>query len=203
MKKIIKRALKAGGIDLLTETSEKVIDSVLNGGVIEDVPLFGTIAKSLNIGKAIKDQLFEAKLERFLTVLSTIDPEEIEEFNQKMDSDPELHTKVGERVLLLLDRMDDLEKANWLARAFGYFMKGTVTFDKLSLIGRAIDRCALTGLETLIDFKSPTDKHVEYSQELASCGLVHIVGLPLIASADVGSTYRLTNFGEEFVELLL
>ena len=134
---------------------------------------------------------------------STINPDEIKEFNEQMNNDPELHAKVGERVLLLLERMDDMEKADWLARAFKYYMKSTINFDKFSLVSRAIDRCTLSGLEKLNDFNSPTDKHAEFSQELASCGLVHLVGLPLIATPDAGSTYQLTNFGEEFVGLLL
>jgi len=203
MNKIIKKALKAGGIDLLTETAELILDSTLDSDVIEKVPFFGTIAKAVNIGKAIKDQLFETKLERFLTKLSTINPDEIKEFNEQMNSDPELHAKVGERVLLLLERMDDMEKTNSLARAFEYYMKGTINFDKFLLVSRAIDRCTISSLEKLNDFKSPTDKHAEFSQELASCGLVHLVGLPLVASPDVGSTYRLTRIGEEFVESLL
>jgi len=203
MKKIIKSALKAGGIDLLTENAELILDSALDDGVLEEVPFFGTIAKSVNIGKAIKDQLFETKLERFLTKLSTINPDEIKEFNARMNSDPELHARVGERVILLLERMDDMEKPNWFAKAFECYMKGIISFDKFSLISRAIDRCSLSGLEKLNDFKSPSDKHAEFSQELASCGLVHLVGLPLIAAPDAGSTYQLTNFGEEFVGLLL
>ena len=131
MKKIFKRALKAGGIDLLTENAELVLDSILDSGVIEDVSFFGTIAKSIKIGKTIKDQLFETKLERFLIKLSTINPDEIKEFNERMNNDPELHAKVGEKILLLLERMDDIEKANWLARAFKYYMKGTINFHYL------------------------------------------------------------------------
>jgi len=203
MKRIIRKALNAGGIDLLTDNADQALNKVLDGSVIEKIPVLGTIAKAVNIGMSIRDQLFENKLERFLTDLSRINLDEIKEFNEQMNNDPELQAKVGKKVLLLLERMDDMEKPSLLAKAFKCYMKSEINFDKFSLIGRAVDRCTVSGLKKLTDFKSPTDKHAEFSQELALCGLVNLVSLPLVTSPDAHATYRLTNFGEEFIRLLL
>jgi hypothetical protein len=203
MKDIIKRALKAGGIDLLADTAELVLDSALDSGIVEKIPIFGSMAKAVNIGKAVKDQIFERKLERFLTQLSSINANEVQEFNNKIKEDAKLHQKVGESLLILIERLDEIEKSDWLAKAFRYYMEEKIDFEKFLLFGKAIDRCALSALKQLDIFSNPSDKLPEYSQDIASCGLIHLVGLPMIASKETGSTYRLTNLGEEFVSYML
>lgn len=193
----------SGTGDLLTGWGEFALDQALDEGILKDIPLLGSLVKLYKTGENVREYLFSRKVEKFLRNLSKVSDEEVKCFNDSIESDPEFKARVAEHLTLLLDRIDDIEKSELLAKAFSAFIKGQLDFDKFRRIARAIERCMIDDLREVHNFERANDAFPEITYDLAACGLVELASLPLIQAPGANSTYKITVFGELFVKVVL
>ncbi len=85
-----------------------------------------------------------------------------------------------------------------VAKAFSKFLKQSIDFEKFRRIARAIERCMLDDLEKLVNFKNTTTSQPEITYDLASSGLIELTGIPTVQSPETKNTYRITEFGKLF-----
>ena len=104
-------------------------------------------------GFDVRDYLFLKKLVRFLVALQEVEAEDRRDFQKRIEEDKGFRKRVGENVLLLLDRADDMAKPDLLGKAFLAFLSGAVTFEQFSRMAAGIDRCLLLDLKLLVDAK--------------------------------------------------
>ena len=100
----------AGGTELLQEAAEFALDELLDDGLIRDIPVVGTIARLYKTAIGIQGYIFTKKLRRLLTELSNVPVEEREKFRRRLEGDKEFRSRVGETLILLLDKLDDISK---------------------------------------------------------------------------------------------
>jgi hypothetical protein len=136
-------------IDFAADIADQALDSLLSEGVIKDIPILGHAVKLWRGGVQVQSYLFARKLVLFLSQLDRTPLDTRQEFVQKINTDPKQRRKVGEQLLLLLDRMDDLEKPAILSWAFGAYVAGRISYDTFRKLGHAIDHCALSDLLAL------------------------------------------------------
>lgn len=128
---------------VLAEYAELGLDAVLDEGVLRDIPVVGTLVALARAGVGIRDRLFAKKLLRFLLALDKAPQEERREQIERLASDMKERQHVGEQLILLLDRMNDMRKAEILAFAFE------------ALLREEIDRAQFQGLAQVIDMINP------------------------------------------------
>lgn len=116
-------------IDLVSDINEVVLDSFLKDGLIKDIPLFGILIKGLNLTNTIQERLYAKKLITFLKQLEETSPEERKKEIDKIDKDAKYKTKVGEKILYLINETDDLEKASYQGILFKNFIETKITYD--------------------------------------------------------------------------
>lgn len=115
----------------------------------KDIPILGHAVKLWRGSIEIYSYLFARKLLRFLAPLNKIPQKDRKNFLSSLDNDPKQRRRVGEHLLLLLERMDDLEKPEILSRAFCAYVTGSMNYDAFRQVGFAIDHCSLSDLFTL------------------------------------------------------
>lgn len=136
--------------DASLDTAEALLDGLTAAGdILEAFPVFGTAAKLIRAGFSIHDRAFMRKMARFLTELQHVSAEERYAFVREMDRDPAFKKKVGEKLILLLDRFDDLEKANVLGKLFRAYLVGRADYDLFGRLAGVIDRVYLPDLARL------------------------------------------------------
>lgn len=198
------KALVGGGADdLLIDLGEMIIDSFLEPGLLKDIPLLGDLAKIFYTGKNVREFLFSRKVEKFLRNLPAVTEEEVNSFNDRIESDPKFKSRVAEHITLSLDRLDDIEKSEYLAKAFSGFIKSKIGFDQFRRIARAIERCMVDDLNEVHNFERANDAHAEITYDLAASGLIELVQLPTISGPGAKPLYKVTDFGELFVRIVL
>lgn len=200
---LVKSIGKSGGYDLLTDASELVFDQLLEDGPLKDVPFVGSLVKLYKVGVGAREYLLLKKLRNFLSGLQQIPSSKREEFSKKIEADPEERTRVGEKLFLLLERFDDLKKPELLGKAFVAYIEQTIDFAMFHRIGRAIDRCTVEDLQFVHNFERATDAFSDRAFDLASCGLVEIAAIPTVRGPETKNLYKLTEFGELFVKIVL
>ena len=70
---------------LTTDVGELVLDSVLEGGTLKDVPVLGAILNTIKLGSSISNFLLFKKVYRFLFEIKDIPIENRQKFYQKIN----------------------------------------------------------------------------------------------------------------------
>jgi hypothetical protein len=115
---IVRAVGDTAALDIASDWAEMGLDQLLDDGLVEKIPVVAHLRALWKTGRQLSDLLFTRKLFRFLSQLSSVSEVERATFVQELEQDPKLRSRVGEHVLLLLDRADDLRKPQLLAAAF-------------------------------------------------------------------------------------
>jgi hypothetical protein len=128
----------------LSELSADVTDKALEaaGGI----PIMGTLYKLWKAASSIPTYLFAKKVFRFLYELKDIPPEERQAQLARLDVVPGETEKIGETVLLLLDRLNDMQKPTMLGRAFRAYLEKKITLEQFHALSHAIDALSVSHL---------------------------------------------------------
>lgn len=143
--------------------AETFTDSMLKDGVVKDIPIIGTI---IGLGKTvlnIKDRLFLKKIIYFISELSDIPPQTRNKMISKIDNSKEYRVKVGEKLIYIIDKCEDHERAQIIARLFSAFLTSKIDYADFLRAANVIEK---TVLEDLYYFVETDDE--ELSLEEAS-----------------------------------
>ncbi len=164
--------LKKSDLSVISrDISEIGIDILLEDGVFKDIPIINSLYGLYKTGKGIRDYLFFKKVLTFLSGLSDVPIEERKKFLVNLENDPNFKQKVGEYLIILLDKLDDLNKPIWLANAFKAFCNAEIDSIQFQCLGYAIDKvlfCEISYLEAFFKTKQDTKEIYENYDEIAS-----------------------------------
>lgn len=156
--------------DLALDLSEVGLDTLLDAGFIKDLPAIGTIVKLFKAGGDIRDRLFLAKIAKFLFKLNEIPFEDRHVFKQKVSSDANYKKKVGQALVIILERLDDLEKPEMIGKCFSYFLLDKITFAQFRRLSSAIDLAFIDDLKGVLGLR--VERIGSFKENLARTGLV-------------------------------
>lgn len=122
------------GIDIADMTLDKFIDYE----IVKDIPVIGVLAKIIKTSIGIKDAIFLHKITRFLFYLNQISKENRVKFKEKLN-EHDYSQKVGEILITLLDKFEDSQKADILAKCFIAYINERITIEEFRRLGSAIN----------------------------------------------------------------
>jgi len=137
----------------LVSLAEAGIDQLIETGFLRDVPVLGSVIGVIRAAGSVRDLLLAKKLGRFLLGLQTVPLKEREEFLGSLE-DSNQRIEVGEALLLVLDRLDDIEKPELVARLFQAHIRGQISRQTFQQLATAVDRLALEHVTALKAFYS-------------------------------------------------
>jgi hypothetical protein len=161
--------------EIAIDGAEVALDSFLAEGVLREIPIVGTIYKISKAAWGIKDAIFAKAVYKFLFELKDIPLEKRKAFIEKISSNPEYDTKVGEKIIVILDKLDDLDKATIIGRLLKYTIEEKIEYSDFLRMSSIIQRAFLPDLMFL-----KVHRHVDsYSPEIRE----HILTLGLVRMA--------------------
>ena len=128
-----------------------------------------------------------------------IPEEEKKKFLKKLDANPKFRRKVGETLVLLLDRLDDMEKPELVGKLFKAYMLGRIEFPAFQRLAAAVERAYLPDLFELKGYYDGQSSDDAIAQRLASHGLLHFSVEVLIGGGKI--RYSISGLGELLVEI--
>ena len=171
--------LKDSNLQNITiDLAEAVTDSFFNDGIIKDIPILNTL---FGLGKTtlkIRDYLFFKKIIYFLSELKEIPINQRESIISKIDSSKEYRIKVGEKLLYIIDKCDDHEKSQIIARLFSAFIKEIISYPEFLKATSIINRISIGDLSIFINGNFE-ELLLEESGELLNYGLFEISQLSI------------------------
>jgi hypothetical protein len=190
--------------DALADVAEIGLDQLLEEGPLRDIPVLGTLLRLRSAWGGVRDYIFARKVTRFLISVGEIPLDERERFIAKVEQQGN-RRQLGDTLLLLLDRLDDLEKPEVLARLFAAYVRGRYDFPTFRRLSMALERISLVSLPALRSFYSSDRQGIqtggEEMEQFAFAGLVSINFFP----SDFGLTgggFVPNDLGKLFVEVV-
>ncbi len=205
LERILVRSLDSSNLqDLTADLAEAGLDQLFEDGIVKDIPILSTLIRLGTTIGLVRDYIFTKKVAKFLLGLSEVDPAERTKFLEGVEQRNETQ-KLGETLLLLLDRLDDFTKPVLLAKIFrAYIQRGfdLSTFRRLSTV---VDRLPPEAHEALRAFYASNPQGIriggEYMSQFASIGLADI---KFFASdmAMTGGAFAPTDLGRLYLSII-
>lgn len=133
-----------------SDLSEVVLDSLLDDGILRDVPIVGTILGMSKAAIRLNDYLFTKKVIKFLTELGNIPTEEKEKFFNNLKN-KKRERELGEALILYLDRHENFKKPELLAKVFKAYIQHHLTNEQFHLLAASIDKALVQDIEILVE----------------------------------------------------
>lgn len=99
-----------------TEWSEVFLDTLLEDGILKDIPIISSIIGIGKTGMKISEMLFMKKLLYFITQVNEIPAHEREKVISEIDNSKSYRIKVGEKLLYIINECDDHEKSEIMGK---------------------------------------------------------------------------------------
>lgn len=178
---------------LSCDYAEIFLDALLEDGVANDIPIFGTLIKLRKLGLGIREEFLAKKIYSFLFEIKDISQNKRENFIQELNNQ-EFGQRAGETLIMLLERFDNLSKPKILANLLKAKVSNEIDIDSFIRLAGIVDRAFFNDLKHLNKYKKKHDYNNSFELEaLISLGLVyHAVSSP---TADV-NIFLLTSLGE-------
>lgn len=192
-------------VDIASANLEPIFDSLLENGLLKDLPLIGNIANMLRLKGDVTNFLFARKLETFINKLQQHNIN----FIENKVADKEELKKIGTDLVFIIDSINNLDKAAWLAQTVVGLVEKKYDLATFQRLTHVVDNFSPPLIEVLrIYYKkrelSSGQVYVDfydgdYPEELANMGLLQRqYGPQLTDGRELIVNYRICNLGQHF-----
>lgn len=205
----------------ITELAEVGLDSIMDDGVLKDIPFISTAVSIYKIGNSIKDRHNIKKLAHFLDEINRnlYDINERDKYKKKITEHEKFRDQQLEYLLVLIERYVGYKKPRYLAKIYLAYLEDKISWEELLQFSEVIDRFLFGDCELLCsstEFVTQRDTGVEGLLRLIGSGLVVEKIRKSNVSVDGGTIeidkleimelqekkYHRTQFGNKLVEVL-
>ncbi len=159
--------------DLLTDAADVTLDAITDSEVLKHIPFVKVVVAI----RSVRERVRLRTTYRFFAKLNDMSQEEREAFVKRLEADPQQARKIGESFAVWLDRLDDEEKAELLAKVFELYARGKIDFDRSARFAVVIDRAHVPYLLHLGRDRfgsSVWDRYDDIKAHLLALGLLRI-----------------------------
>jgi len=190
------------------ELTEVAIDSVLDEGVLQDIPIINSLVGIYKVGKTITQKYYIKKIINFLNTFGSIDEaSKIRFIKEELSTDKDKE-KFGETILLLIEKADEIEKSILYAKIFKMHIehKDFCSYSESIRICKMVDKSFYDDLLYLIKFQNGDMTNQHITDELYKNGFLSFGGIDggTIGGhiEDGGIIYNINKYGEILKKVL-
>jgi len=204
---------------LVSDIAEIGIDSVMDEGLLKEIPFLSTIVGVYNIGKTIKELHEIKKIEQFILSINSgiVDDNERIKHIEKLKENPKERSKELEYVIILLDRLVEDSSVELLSKVYLAYLSEKITLIEFKQYSELIERLLPGDVDTLTKHVIKTDEYSNVDPSalrLIGLGLMYeSSGRIMTATTDKDKEetliipgnereYKLTFFGEKFLSVI-
>ncbi len=190
-------------LDLVGSSVEAIADIAMKDDLMSAVPIFASAMKLLKVSDSYRDRMFAAKLLAFLAEAENMTLEQRHATANKLTKDDE-GRKAAETLLLILDKLNDMDKPALLGFLLRKFGEGHVTSVELRRLACAVDTAFADDLSAFLnESDAPSDKAANslHREPLVSSGLTRMLTGETIDETGI-IYFRPTALGELLLRLV-
>lgn len=192
------QAFKVKGLgSLAADCAELGLDSILDDGIVKDIPILGTIIKAAKIGLNIRDRIYVKKIYNFLAQVGRTTQEQRDEFVRKYCDNVK---RFEETVLLILEQTDRFEKTSLVGKIFRACILDEISYKDALRLSEMVNRGFWGDIQEIIE--TGDIKNKERSQVIDIGGFYHLKGgntNSIFVSSSL--TYELNEYGKMLIKI--
>jgi hypothetical protein len=131
------------------ESLDSVVDVLTDNDFIKEIPIVKYIFSGYKIYTGIREKAEIKKILIFLFQLKSITDHERKTLIEKIDDNPDFKKKTFERVVLIIERLDEVEKAKITGKLFLNYILKQMDQDTFFRLCFAVEKTFLTSLKAL------------------------------------------------------
>ena len=136
-------------IELAATLPDAALSYLTNDTVLASIPIFGTLYALTKGGFSLADHLSLRRIAYFLAGCKKKDEYERTKLEQQLAIDHKLRAKVGEELLLILESLDNYEKATVLGKIFRARLREDIDENTFFKLATAIKNASIADLRAL------------------------------------------------------
>lgn len=188
--------------DLVDKLGEVAIDSLIDSGVLRDIPIIGTAISIYKAGNEIAAHIFAKKIASFLSEVEKIPTKERQDFFEGLP-EPEGEESIGEALLLILEKVDSYTLAKMLGKAFRLLAEGQLSKQSYEIYVHAIKQLNPYLISQIRQFYAHESfSAIDYlaAVALSNCGIAKMAILSTINkdTQEINTLPQKTEFGRMF-----
>ncbi|HNT26614.1 MAG TPA: hypothetical protein PKH10_00420 [bacterium] len=180
----------------LVSLGEPVLDNVLSKGYLRDIPLLGTLVSLGKIGDDIRGYYFVKKIWHFLKETKNISQEDRDRYIAEMELDEKKFDKACEQLLLIIEKLDAMEKAQIIGRLFKARVEKRITEDQFLVASQITDRMMHGDLVLLQQYEKIPDQKRQHLLGLRLLDLDKLRVRTAVAGSSVRQMFSLSEYGK-------
>ncbi|UQD56360.1 hypothetical protein [Flavobacterium sp. K5-23] len=137
------------GIDI----AEISIDSILENGVLKDLPIVGSLIGIWKTGVAVNDFRFLNKMILFLKESSSLSETNRKKIIEDLE-DSKYQSEVGEKLIAIIDKLETGSKAKLLGKTLTLFGNKIISKDEFWRVSFIIERLPMSDIIALKNWKN-------------------------------------------------
>jgi len=201
---LIESLKKTELVDLGEDLLEKGLDSLLKEGIVKEIPFVKFIIAMHETYITISDKILIKKLVLFLKKLNELPESTINKFISEINNNSKFKIKVGNKLLLLLDKNDDFEKSVMMAEVFKVYISKEIDYNTFQLLSHAINNTFIENIKVLKDVCEKLSSNYQINPEvlenLFQSGLLSLESHMILGGN--GLVYKPNNLGSLLVKIL-
>lgn len=192
--------LSEQAVSLASEYSEIALDSILQDGILKDIPVINTIIGISKASIAMRDRLLIKKIVQFLAGLNDVTFEKRIQMIIRLEQDTKFSQSVGEHILEVLERVESHRKPIIIARVFAAYAKKEIDTVTLLRLNSAIERLPSFEIENLRPFHNRSKEAPFLADEYTIIAFLG-AGFAFSGSGVGGTWHNATDLCKVFIKL--
>ena len=192
--------LSEQAVSLASEYSEIALDSILQDGILKDIPVINTIIGISKASIAMRDRLLIKKIVQFLAGLNDVSSEKRIQMINRLEQDTKFSQSVGEHILEVLERVESHRKPIIIARVFAAYAKKEIDTVTLLRLNSAIERLPSFEIENLRPFHNRSKEAPFLADEYTIIAFLG-AGFAFAGSGVGGTWHNATDLCKVFIRL--
>lgn len=190
--------------DCSEELLEIGIDSIMDDGLLKDLPIVNLICGVCKIGINITERHFLKETLYFINTFRSgnIEQKKLDRYREKLISDPQRAQRELERVTLLLNSHIYSKQSERLGKFYSAFVQGVISWEKYCELSEANSRMFESDYNILNQVNSGMTTNLGYQAErLVALGLLCEANLDIENDTMIlgDGVYGCTEFGKTFL----
>lgn len=124
------------------EYIELGLDSIMEDGILKDIPFISTVISLYKIGKSVHECHHVKKMATFLNEIHNRVADETDrvKYREKFQGDEKFRNQELEYIMIIIDRYIGYEKPKMLAKLYLAYLDGTIIWEEFTMYAEVIDR---------------------------------------------------------------
>ena len=152
-------------LDLTKEWSQFGLEALISNDMLKHIPFLNTAVDLYKIGKSLRDRHLIKKIAVFLSRLAELSDDEKDTFIDEMSKHDKYGDTLCDKMLLILDKLDEAAKAEILGNLARMFAKRVISKDTFIRMTAVVERAVFYDLMVLHShYKSYRFNETEYKK---------------------------------------